>query len=260
MTTRLDTLWQWALRYTGDPDSWGPRGSVILDFLREEGLKPHHHVLEHGCGNLSQGRPLIGYLDEGRYVGIEPNGWLVEIAMERYPELAKRNPRFLWRDDFDASEVDRRFDFIVSHSVLSHAAHWQMEMLLARTREVAADGAVMLASLRLGEQNSFAQQWQYPGVSFFRIDTLRVLGFHAGWHVEHLPDLRHRLAATCRNDFHDWVRFTAMPSAEEQNRLRMAEQARQYDEQQLADATREVLREWEQQRVDELAAAAEAEQ
>ena len=39
--------------------------------------------------------------------------------------IAEKQPVFLQRTDFDASSLGRRFDFVISHSVLSHAAHWQ---------------------------------------------------------------------------------------------------------------------------------------
>src|SRR5207237_831903 len=122
-----------------------------------QGMTERSRVLEVGCGCLSSGLPLIEHLQSGRYAGIEPNRWLVEAALAKFPHLDTREPRFLWRSDFDASELGMRFDYVIAHSVLSHAAHWQMEALLQRVRDVVDEGAVLLASLRLGDHNSFAE-------------------------------------------------------------------------------------------------------
>lgn len=44
---------------------------------------------------------------------------------------------------------------MLSHSVLSHAAHWQLGEFLANVGVVLAPGGVILASLRLAERNAY---------------------------------------------------------------------------------------------------------
>lgn len=215
------SVFEWAKAYTGDPESHETRGAEITRFLIEAGLEPHHRVLDVGCGSLSQGMPLIRYLEPGRYVGLDPAGWLIESALEHDPGLEAKGPRFLYRDDFEAGAYGEKFDFVVAHSVLSHAAHWQLEQCLHAVRRNVNEGAVFLASLRLDQYDLFARTWQYPGVSFFRLETVKVAAWYAGWHAEHDPGLRERLTAVAPNDVHDWVRLTAIATAEEMNALRL---------------------------------------
>ena len=72
-----------------------------------------------------------------------------------------------------------------------------------------ADGGVFLASLRLGGIDTHADQWVYPDVAYFTVETLREVAAHAGFSVELLPEHRERMIRVAPNDLHDWVRFTA---------------------------------------------------
>ena len=233
MSDARRTTWEWATSYVGDPGSWAKRGSLIHDFLTEAGMNPGSNVLNIGCGNLSEGAPIIRTLEPDRYVGVEPNGWLVEAALTENRDLAAKSPRFLWRSDFDASEIDMRFDFIIGHSVLSHIAHWQLNQFLSNTRKAVDEGATMLMSIILDQYNSWDSDWVYPGVSRFRLQTVIAAGREIGWHVERDTSLQHRLIAACPNDTHDWLRFTAIPSASELNDRRIAEEDLQRAEQEM---------------------------
>lgn len=183
-------------------------------------------MLEIGCGNLSQGKPLIDMLAPGHYCGIDPAGWLVEAALAQFPSLEHKTPHFVWNGDFDADSFAMTFDYVLAHSVLSHCAHWQLDQMLSATRRVVHDGTVFLCSYRRGEANSFAEQWAYPGVNFFRLETIQASGLHTGWRVEEMPTLQQRLRAVAPNDVHDWLRLTAVPSAASMNELRLSEEER----------------------------------
>lgn len=204
------SIFEWAKRYVGDPASWETRGIVMLDFLRDEGLEPRHRVLEVGCGCLSSGLPLLEFLDDGCYVGIEPNGWLVEAALAELSLSTPKTATFLWRSDFDAAECGVLFDFAIAHSILSHAADHQLAGCLLRVRDVMRPGGVFLASLRLGDHDTHAQTWVYPDVAFFTFDTVERVAGHAGFRAEVLPEHRERMVRVAPNDLHDWVRFTAV--------------------------------------------------
>src|SRR6476646_9038124 len=101
-------------------------GQLQFELLKREGCEPTSKVLEVGCGCLNAGIPLMRYLRPGHYVGIDPNDWLREAAMERRQIrrlVENQRPTFLSRSDFDASELGQTFDYVLSHSILSHCAH-----------------------------------------------------------------------------------------------------------------------------------------
>lgn len=116
-------------------------GQLQFDLLQREGCRHDSWVLEIGCSNLHAGIPLIQFLEKGHYVGIDPNKWLRQSTLKnrKVRELVKeKQARFLVRDDFDARKLGIKFDFVLSHSVLSHAAHWQLEQYLANAAKVLA--------------------------------------------------------------------------------------------------------------------------
>lgn len=214
---RRVSFFDWARSYCGDPHSWQERGLMTRELLRTIGCQSEHRVLELGCGALSAGEPLIRYLNKGGYVGIEPNGWLVEAAihdLELGQLVHDKDASFLWRSDFDASELGGTFDFAVAHSVLSHAAAWQFPMMLRNVRLSLSKDGKILASLRLGPNDSNAVEWAYPHNTYFTPKTVRVTARACGFKAYFKRDFRRRMVEVAPNDFHDWVVFQRVPFRE----------------------------------------------
>jgi SAM-dependent methyltransferase len=210
-----------ARRYTAT----GPgSGELQLELLRLEGCVPQSHVLEVGCGCLSAGLPLIAHLEAGHYVGIEPNTWLLDAAKSSWRTrwlLARKRATFLVRTDFDAGGLGRTFDYVLSHSILSHCAHWQLEQFLANVSRVLRPFGRILASIRLAEGNAYGstgtadgrdsgdEEWQYPDVSWFSLATVQDAAARHGLHVELKPEYTERFIARRPHEIHDWLVFSS---------------------------------------------------
>jgi cyclopropane fatty-acyl-phospholipid synthase-like methyltransferase len=197
-------------------------GQLQVELLKREGCRPNSKVLEVGCGNLHAGIPLIRYLEKDNYVGIDPNEWLRQAAMEKddIRQLVKsKGARFLTAIDFDASKFDIKFDFVLSHSILSHCAHWQLELFLKNVAKVLAPRARILASIRLAEGNAYGstgtpdrddsrdETWQYPGVSWFKLSTVKAIAAKHGLTVTYIPEYTEFYTKTRPKEFHDWLVF-----------------------------------------------------
>ena len=133
-------------------------GQLQFEILTRQGCVPSSRVLEVGCGCLHAGIPLMRYLDQGNYVGIDPNEWLVQTAMKKddVEQLVNdKRARFLHVDTFDASSLGIKFDFVLSHSVLSHCAHQQLDQFLQSVATVLAPEGRVLASIYLAEGNAY---------------------------------------------------------------------------------------------------------
>ena len=50
---------------------WEEHRCFQIAFLREQGLKPSHKILEIGCGPLTGGIPIIRYLEPNNYFGLD---------------------------------------------------------------------------------------------------------------------------------------------------------------------------------------------
>jgi SAM-dependent methyltransferase len=198
-------------------------GQLQFELLQREGCRHDSRVLEIGCGNLHAGIPLIQFLEKGHYVGIDPNKWLRESTLKnrQVRQLVKeKQARFLIREDFDASKLGIKFDFVLSHSVLSHAAHWQLEQYLANAGKVLAPGGRILASIYLaegnpygssgtpGKEDSMDETWQYPGISWFKLATVREAAGRCGLTAVHKPEYTEFYVERRPLECHDWLVFS----------------------------------------------------
>lgn len=189
----------------------GVSGVAQLAFLRAQGLLPLHHVLEIGCGALNLGQELMKFLLPGRYVCIEPNNWQIKALNHTkgvQELLAKSGAVFLNNTDFDASSLKRKFSFVISHSILSHAAAWQLEQYFANTAAVLEHGGVSLASLILGATDSNSAHWVYPGGTQFTAETLQRTADLLGLDIERMPWYTLILRALTMHETHDWFKIT----------------------------------------------------
>src|SRR5271155_5374682 len=98
---------------------WDELGQLQFDFMVREGLKPHHKLLDIGCGSLRGGIHFISYLDVGNYIEIDPNvslldaGYEIELAPRG---LKERMPRenLICTADFEPPFPDGAFDFALA--------------------------------------------------------------------------------------------------------------------------------------------------
>ena len=202
-------------------------GKIQFELLKKEGCTPTSKVLEVGCGSLHLGIPLINFLEKENYVGIDPNDWLRKKVMKKKKNqklFEQKEVNLLNISDFDVSKISKKFDFIFAHSVLSHCAHWQLEQFLQNTSKVLTPTGKILASIRLAEGNNFGShgsidkkdsmddEWQYPGVSWFKISTINKMAKKFNLKVEHKPEHGIYYVQTRPNEFHDWLVFTPFNS------------------------------------------------
>ncbi len=207
-----------ALFYVGNTQP--SNGQMQMQLLLLEGLQPKSYVLEVDCGALVAGIPIMSFLEKGHFVGIDPNRWLIEDSLKIETNrtiVESRRPLFLFNDQFDASETKIRFDYILSHSILSHAAHWQLPLFLENCAKVLKKGGKVVVSIRLTEPNEFgsagaphetmSNEWIYPGNSFFDKATVIEEGLKWFSHVEQKKEYTKLITSTDKSAFHDWFVF-----------------------------------------------------
>jgi len=159
------------------------------------GCKPTDKVLEIGCGALNAGFPIMQYLERGNYYGIEPNFWATEASLQ-LPEVREfvtaKDPHFDANENFDGTMFGVQFDYVISHSILSHAAHWQWPLFMKNVDRCLKKGGKVFASLHFTEGNGYGDtgypgteldfnEWVYPGVSYFRKETIQQVAREYGY-------------------------------------------------------------------------------
>ncbi|MCW3475801.1 class I SAM-dependent methyltransferase [Limobrevibacterium gyesilva] len=104
---------------------WDELGALQADFLKANGLRPQHTLIDIGAGSLRAGVKLVPYLDSGNYYAIDLQAALLEAGYVREIEpagLAGRFPRgnFAANAVFDVSGFRCMFDFGIAQSVFTH--------------------------------------------------------------------------------------------------------------------------------------------
>jgi 2-polyprenyl-3-methyl-5-hydroxy-6-metoxy-1,4-benzoquinol methylase len=118
----------------GSGEAWRGHGAFQLFFLKAMGLQPSHTLLDIGCGPLRGGIHLIGYLDRGRYCGVDFNESFIRAAKQRIETegLTGKEPLLDVIDDFALERAAGEFDFALAFSVLNHCDPQQRRRFLAR--------------------------------------------------------------------------------------------------------------------------------
>ena len=131
MKSWLHRTRRWLARF--DPQAavgghWEGMGRLQLDFLVDEGLRPHHFLLDVACGSFRGDRHFIQNLDEGHYAGIDKNPTLLEEGRKRSlkpPSLLERKPK-LHQVGFRGQPQDlgtllkQSYDYIWVHALFDH--------------------------------------------------------------------------------------------------------------------------------------------
>ena len=196
-------------------------GAMQLELLKREGLESHHYVYEVGCGALMAGIPIMDYLQKGHYVAVEPNPWQIEATMsiaENRAVVERSEPQFFYNEEFDVAGCGVKFDYILAHSIMSHAPLWQLQLFFEKCSKVLNDGGKVIFSIRLTEPNPFSdlstqpesttREWQYPGNTFFKKSTVEREALRWFSSVELKPEFTGVIVSADRTAFHDWFVLT----------------------------------------------------
>ena len=146
---------QYSARHSlvGPGDLWDVKRRFQIEFLLGAGLKPHHRLLDFGCGTLRGGLPLIEYLDQGNYVGLDVRTETLKEACHELEEsgLDQKKPILIHCHDLSSINFRKRFDFIWAFSVLIHLSDTKLEELLAFAASNLSLSGKILASVNYGD-------------------------------------------------------------------------------------------------------------
>ncbi|HTE77099.1 MAG TPA: class I SAM-dependent methyltransferase [Xanthobacteraceae bacterium] len=112
---------------------WDVIGPLQFDFMRDQGLRPEHRLLDIGCGSLRAGRFFISYLNPRCYLGLDSDESLVRTGLATEIDAAtisEKQPEFAFNNSF-SFPFNRKPDFALAQSVFTHLTPNQMETCLA---------------------------------------------------------------------------------------------------------------------------------
>jgi SAM-dependent methyltransferase len=144
----------------GPSHLWKMKRDFQIHFLKSVGMVPSHYVVDLGCGVLRGGLPIIEYLDQGHYYGIEARKAVLDEGIKALQEAALQSkiPTLLVIDDLCRATLDRDFDLIWAFSVLIHMEDRILDSCLDFVSRHLKSNGRMYANVSLGEEKD--GRWQ----------------------------------------------------------------------------------------------------
>ncbi len=164
--------------FVGPSETYDLISATQFNLLTFLDLREDHYLLDIGCGSLRAGKLFIPFLLPGRYHGIEPEQWLIDEGIRN--ELGKdmlgvKKPVFNNDDNFTLSVFEKKFDYILAHSIFSHASERQISRCLSEARKVMRPTSLFIATFAKGDDNYSGDEWVYPGFVMYTEDHMRAL-------------------------------------------------------------------------------------
>jgi len=134
------------LRVSRNPETavgglWEEIGHLQFYFMRNQGLKRQHSLLDIGCGTLRGGRHFIAYLQEARYFGTDISKEAIVYARQLAlcEGLMDKQPVLHLDEDLNMNFCGLgapRFDYILAQSVFTHLQENHVEQVIRNVKLV----------------------------------------------------------------------------------------------------------------------------
>lgn len=108
-------------KYVGG--KWDEIGDHQFTFLKQQGLRPKHVLLDIACGSLRLGVKAIPYMQPGHYLGIEKEQQLLDAGVDQElgeALLKSKRPRLLCSSDFSFEQFETPIDMAIAQSLFTH--------------------------------------------------------------------------------------------------------------------------------------------
>ena len=126
-----------------------------VQFLKEVGMKPHHKILDIGCGGGRLGYELIDYLDKGNYYGFDKEkNWIESFRLAvTINNLSSKKPTILLSGfDWDLKS-NIELDYVYAYSVFTHVELSLAKECLKNLRPYLSSTSEFYATLLVGEED-----------------------------------------------------------------------------------------------------------
>lgn len=178
-------------RMVGPVGYWKQLQQYQFNVLEANGLKPHHSLLDLGCGPLQGGVPFIRYLGLGGYTGVDITPEHIDAACRQVVlnHLATKNPRLILSDKFGDDFLGaERFDFIWASQILYLFDEPTMSALFAFVAKRLKSGGRFLGDIVNPEKRESVSAL-YSDYVHYTLDSINQLALAAGLRVRSLGEI-----------------------------------------------------------------------
>lgn len=157
----------------GPRDFWTAGATKAEYYFRKMGLKPHHRVIDYGCGSLRIGAHFIRYLNRGCYFGLDVVPNFFEIGKELIgAELMERKAPRLEAIDEGSISAAAEFgaDFVFSAAVCTHVHPEELQIYFDNLQRLTRKpGARLFLNAAVSDQprRVYYDSWAWP-LTFYR--------------------------------------------------------------------------------------------
>lgn len=174
--------------YVGPPQDYDLIAASVFNLLTTNGLRQHHKLLDVGCGSLRLGRLFIPYLNQGNYLGVEPNKWLVTegIKNEVGGDLVRiKKPVFSYKGSLEEFKQPLSLDYVVAQSIFSHTGIDLLSQWLNQIHYHLKNDGHLFATFIVNQNEDFSGNgWIYPECVSFKAETIINLAKSLGFELE----------------------------------------------------------------------------
>jgi len=173
---------------------WDEVGTLQFQFMMDQGLLPHHVLLDIACGSLRGGVRFIPYLDPGNYLGIEKERSLIRLGLKKELSaevVAAKRPELMVSDSFEFSRFSKRPDYAIAQSLFTHLPPAMIRDCLTKLRAFAPD-CRLFATFSESESSVTNPETPCDVIGFqYTKSEMEELAFEAGWAFRYIGDWAH---------------------------------------------------------------------
>jgi hypothetical protein len=174
---------------------WDYMQQLQYNFMRAQGLKPHHHLWDIGCGSLRAGVALIRYLDRGHYHGVDRWKWLVDQGIKKelgYAAYKAKYPELIVSGTFDFAGFTNPPDYVLAQSLFTHLPKNDIIRCLQRVRSRSLDSTIWFASFLVADApvNNPNKPHDQNGF-FYTVQEMEGFARETGWNPAFIGEWDH---------------------------------------------------------------------
>jgi len=161
--------------FIGPPEIYDICSAMQFNLITFLGLRQDDLLLDIGCGSLCAGKLFIPYLLPGCYFCMEPEQWLIDEGIKN--ELGKdiiniKAPVFSNDSDFTCSLFNKKFDYILAHSIFSHTSQAQIKRCLSQVKECMKPSSIFAATFWMGKDDYTGDKWEYSTCVTYTLERI----------------------------------------------------------------------------------------
>ena len=174
----------------GPASLWKMKQEFQINFLKAQGLAPDYKLIDIGCGTLRGGIPIIDYLNEGNYVGLEVRESVLNEGKKELKanNLEHKNPQLIVFSNYNELSFNTSFDVLFAFSVLIHLEDSIVKDCFSFAGKNIADNGVFYANVNIEDQTD--ANWQGFPVVFRKMDFYKELAISNGLSMNSLGVLK----------------------------------------------------------------------